>query len=153
MDLLVAAAKSGGSARLVCRCASPLFLIPAALEIARGRFLAIGWQSAEGAVSALLAGDGAISLYARGTQEAALLAPAVGETVVEMAATPLLAPAGLDVVLDARALSERHVRSLNDGVEVTDALWSRLDAVAARVQVPTSSASRERGAGGGDANT
>ena len=151
MDLL-AAAKTNGSARLVCRCSSPLFLIPAALEIARGRFLAIGWQSAGGAVSALLAGDGAVSLHARGAPEAALLAPAAGETVVEMAAIPLQAAAGLDLALDAGALAERHVRSLNEGVEVPDALWKRLDAVAARVQVPATSTSRERGAGGGDAN-
>ena len=152
MDLLAAAANVNGSARLICRCSSPLFLIPAALEIARGRFMAVGWQTAGGDVSALLAGDGAISLHAAGAPEAALLAPSVGEAVVEMAAMPLQTPPGLDLALDARALAERHVRSLNEGVEVPDALWKRLDAEAARVQVPASSTSRERGAGGGDAN-
>jgi hypothetical protein len=152
IDLLAAEAKANGSARLVCRCSSPLFLIPSALEIAFGRFLAIGWQSAEGAVSALIAGDGAVSIHAKGAPEAALLAPVASETVVETAATPLPAPAGLAQALEPGALTERHVRSLNEGVEVSDALWKRLNAVAARVQVPASSTSRERGAGGGDAN-
>ena len=152
MDLLAAEAKANNSARLVCRCSSPLFLIPAALEIARGRFVAIAWPSAVGSVSALIAGDGGVSLCAKGAPEGALLAPAAGETVVEIAAIPMPAPAGLTLVLDTRALDERYVRSLNEGVEVPDALWQRLNAVAARVQVPASSASRERGAGGGDAN-
>ncbi len=153
MDLLAVAAAANGSARLACRCTSPLFLIPAAVEMARGRFLAIGWESGEGAVSVGVNSDGIVSLHAASAPGAALLAPMAGEAQVEMAATPLPAPQGLEPALVAEVLAERYARSLDAGIEVPDALWKRLDALAAKVQVPASSVSRERGAGGGDANT
>jgi hypothetical protein len=49
-------------------------------------------------------------------------------------------------------LALAYDRSLQEGVNVDDSLWQRLSAVAARVQVPASEVSRQKGAGGGDAN-
>ena len=54
--------------------------------------------------------------------------------------------------LDPAELARRYEISLAQGIEVDDALWRRIDAVAARVQVPASTESRLKGAGGGDAN-
>jgi len=54
--------------------------------------------------------------------------------------------------LDSGELARRYENSLAQGIEVDDALWRRIDAVAARVQVPASTESRLKGAGGGDAN-
>jgi acyl-coenzyme A synthetase/AMP-(fatty) acid ligase len=74
----------------------------------------------------------------------------LGGVVIERAA---MVPQGVLPALSAENLAARLDDSLAKGIAADPALWRRLDAVAARVQVPASAASRERGAGGGDANT
>ncbi|HYV89032.1 MAG TPA: hypothetical protein VFA91_10690, partial [Candidatus Polarisedimenticolia bacterium] len=80
----------------------------------------------------------------------ALLADPLGDVVIERAA---LIPQGLAPALSVEIMAARLDDSLAKGIAADAALWRRLDAVAARVQVPASATSRERGAGGGDANT
>jgi hypothetical protein len=58
----------------------------------------------------------------------------------------------LPVFLDPAELARRYERALAQGIEVEEEIWRRIDAVAARVQVPASTESRLKGAGGGDAN-
>ena len=54
--------------------------------------------------------------------------------------------------IDEAELERRAVHSVTHGIEVPDALWTRLLAFAKRTLVPASHASRERGAGGGEYN-
>jgi hypothetical protein len=44
------------------------------------------------------------------------------------------------------------LHSVTHGIDVPDALWTRLIAFAKRTLVPATHASRERGAGGGEYN-
>ena|SRR5450432_3070988 len=131
-------------------CTTPLFLIPGAAEAAKNYPLSLAWRIAAGEV--LLAfGDGPTLFLAPGTDiRSALLAEPRGDVVIGRAAAvpPQAAPA-----LTAETLVARLDESLNKGITVDLELWRRLDAVAARVQVPASETSREKGAGGGDANT
>ena len=53
--------------------------------------------------------------------------------------------AGRAAFLDPAELARRYEISLAQGVEVDDALWRRIDAVAARVQVPASTNRASRG--------
>ena len=54
--------------------------------------------------------------------------------------------------VDEAELEHRAMRSVSHGIDVPDALWTRLLAFAKRTLVPASHASRERGAGGGEYN-
>lgn len=55
-------------------------------------------------------------------------------------------------IVDAETLEVALRRTLTAGILVDDALWTRIGEVAARVLVPPSDESRQRGAGGGDPN-
>lgn len=55
-------------------------------------------------------------------------------------------------LIDAGALIARYAGMIDSGVAVEGAMWQRLQTVAGRVLVPRTAGSRERGAGGGDAN-
>ena len=56
------------------------------------------------------------------------------------------------IVIDDTELERRAMNSVTRGLEVPDTLWTYLLALAKRTLVPATSASRERGAGGGDYN-
>jgi hypothetical protein len=153
MDLVVGQARRDGSARLSCRCRSPLFLIPAAVETAGDLSVDLAWPDGEGGVRAIVGPGAALSLFMRAERkaDAGLLNQPAGEVVITVSSNPLRPPAGLVVALDGNALARRLTQSLDKGIAAEDPLWRRLDAVAARVQVPPSEESR-KGAGGGDAN-
>ena len=122
------------------RCRSPLFLLPAA--VAAGVPLQIRWREI---------------LCAANADADAIMWVGDGEALLDSAATEVeiradtAAPAARPF-LDPAELARRYEISLAQGIEVDDALWRRIDAVAARVQVPASTESRLKGAGGGDAN-
>lgn len=120
------------------RCRSPLFLLPAAMAVPG---LLLEWRQAAGAVfcrDAFLHGSAA-----------ALLGAASADIEIRTGGP---APENLPVFLDPPALARRYGEALQRGVEVDDGIWRRIDTVARRVQVPASTESRLRGAGGGDAN-
>jgi hypothetical protein len=130
-----------GTALHLRRCRSPLFLLPAA--VAAGAPLEIRWREILCATDAdagasLWVGDGEALLDAAPTEVE------IRSGSAAMSTRPFLDPA---------ELARRYEISLAQGIEVGDALWRRIDAVAARVQVPASTESRLKGAGGGDANT
>ena len=56
------------------------------------------------------------------------------------------------VTTNDAALENRAMHSVTHGIDVPDALWTRLLAFAKRTLVPATHASRERGAGGGEYN-
>ena len=56
------------------------------------------------------------------------------------------------VTADDAELERRAMRSVTHGIDVPDALWTRLLAFAGRTLVPATHASREQGAGGGEYN-
>ena len=132
-------ARDGTTLRLH-RCRSPLFLLPAA--VAAGMPLQIRWREI---------------LCAANADADAILWVGDGEALLDSAATeveirPDTAAPAARPFLDPAELARRYEISLAQGIEVDDALWRRIDAVAARVQVPASTESRLKGAGGGDAN-
>ncbi|HEY2891732.1 MAG TPA: DUF3726 domain-containing protein [Dongiaceae bacterium] len=131
-------------------CTTPLFLIPGAADAAKNHPLSLAWQIAAGNVLLTFSGGPNLFLPPGTEVRSALLAEPQGDVVIERATAmpPELAPA-----LTAETLAARLDESLNKGIAGAPALWRRLDAVAARIQVPASETSRERGAGGGDANT
>jgi len=136
MDL----ARDGTCVRLH-RCRSPLFLLPA--SVAAGVALQLRWRE----ILCAAHGDAGASLWV-GERADALLDPTPTEVEIRgesaaMSERPFL---------DRAELARRYEISLAQGIEVDDALWRRIDAVAARVQVPASTESRLKGAGGGDAN-
>jgi hypothetical protein len=120
------------------RCRSPVFLLPAAAAAG----LALRWRQGAGEVLCRVEGE------IRGSESALL---DVAPTEVEIDAGAAVAP-GLPVILDGPALARRYEQALAQGVAVDGEIWRRIDAVAARVQVPASAESRLKGAGGGDAN-
>ena len=122
------------------RCRSPLFLLPAA--IAAGLTLQLRWREILCAVKA----DAGASLWAG--DDAALGDSTPADVEITGGSTPMIEKPSLDPA----ELARRYEISLARGVEVEDALWRRIDAVAARVQVTASTESRLKGAGGGDAN-
>jgi Protein of unknown function (DUF3726) len=119
-------------------CRSPLFLLPAATAVPG---LSLAWRRAAGAV---FCRDG----FLHGS-EAALLDAAPAD--IEIRAGGMV-PANLPVFLGPPELARRYGEALQQGVEVEDDIWRRIGAVAQRVQVPASTESRLKGAGGGDAN-
>jgi hypothetical protein len=122
------------------RCRSPLFLLPAA--VAASAELEFRW----GDILCAAHGDAGASLWF-GAGEA-LLDPTPCEVQIRSRSAAMSARPSLD----SAELARRYEISLAQGIEVDDALWRRIDAVAARVQVPASTESRLKGAGGGDAN-
>jgi hypothetical protein len=131
-------ARDGATLR-IHRCRSPLFLLPAA--VAASAAFEFRWGDILCAH-----GDAGASLWF-GVGEA-LLDPTPCEVQIRSRSAAMSARPSLDPA----ELGRRYEISLAQGIEVDDALWRRIDAVAARVQVPASTESRLKGAGGGDAN-
>lgn len=153
LDLAVANTRRSGRALLrLSGCTAPLYLIPAAIEAGLDSALSLAWPTALGGVGAII-GGGNVTLYLKPAAkiDAALLAAPTGDVVLVVREVEPLSP-DLEVALTPEDLALRFDESLSQGVDVDRALWRRLDKVAARVQVPASVVSRERGAGGGDAN-
>jgi len=130
-----------GAALRLRRCRSPLFLLPAAVAVAAP--LEIRWQEILCAADA----DAGASLWVGGSADGLLDSTATEVEIRSGSAAMSARP-----FLDSGELARRYENSLAQGIEVDDALWRRIDAVAARVQVPASTESRLKGAGGGDAN-
>lgn len=152
LDVAVGQARRSGEVLLRLRgCRGPLLLIPAAVEASMP--LSLDWPTASGEIAAITA-QGNATLFAGKEVDvgAALRAEPTGDVLLRI--IPKTAPTRTDVAvaLTADSLRQRLDDSLNSGIAVDDALWQRIDRVAARVQVPASTVSRERGAGGGDAN-
>ena len=153
LDLAVADVRRSGRALLrLSGCTAPLYLVPAAIEAGLDSALLLAWPTALGGVAALISGDG-MTLYLKPVTKigAALLAAPTGDVVLAVPGVEPPSP-DLEMALTPEDLAQRFDETLGKGVDVDAALWLRLDKVAARVQVPASVASRERGAGGGDAN-
>jgi hypothetical protein len=119
------------------RCRSPLFVLPAAMDVPG---MTLKWRQAAGEV---FCRDARIH-----GSEAALLDATPTDVEIRTGAAAPADPA----FLDPAGLARRYERALAQGVEVEAEIWRRIDAVAARVQVPASAESRRKGAGGGDAN-
>jgi Protein of unknown function (DUF3726) len=133
----------GASVLRLFRCRSPLFLLPAA--VAGGAPLELRWRKI-----LCRAEDSAFLWNSEGgNAEAVLLDSAPTQVEILRASTAMSAPP----FLDPAELARRYEISLAQGIQVDDELWRRIDAVAARVQVPASTESRLKGAGGGDANS
>ena len=152
LDLAVGYLRQSGDVQLRLRgCSAPVYLIPAAVEADLP--LSLAWPTPRGEVSAVMA-EGAVSLFVKegAAIDAALLDNSIGDVVLKAIRKASPRRTGVGVALTADSLRQRLDHSLDAGVAVDPALWQRIDRVAARVQVPASTVSRERGAGGGDAN-
>ena len=141
---------------LLRRCRSPLFLIPAAVENARGLAIDLAWQGQQCRILARAVAGG-LTLFLSPGQEvrATLLEPTACDVDFHLAPSGESPPplgGGLATVLSPEGLARQLADSLDHGIAVDPAVWRRLDALAARVQVPASEESRLKGAGGGDAN-
>jgi hypothetical protein len=119
-------------------CRSPLFVLPP------GALAGVPMELRWGEV--ICSADSSITLSARGLEALLDASPADVEIRPGTIAAPV-AP-----LLDSATLASRYDHALLQGIEVDPEIWRRIDAVAARVQVPASAESRLRGAGGGDAN-
>jgi diadenosine tetraphosphatase ApaH/serine/threonine PP2A family protein phosphatase len=151
VDLALAKFRQSAGARIRLRgCTTPLFLIPALAEAALPA-ASLDWLADGGEVSVTAGGGEATVLLPPDMSLNEALAIPQGDTLLVVPAAP--PPPGLVNALSPIQLADRLNWVLSRGIDVDPALWRRLDAVAARVQVPASEASRERGAGGGDANT
>ena len=153
LDLATGQMRQSAGVQLRLRgCTAPLYLIPATAEADVPLMLA--WPSGLGEVSAHVS-RGNVTLFAAapGTAfDAALLAEPTGDVLLRAIDETSSTHEGAGPALSADALRQRLDESLAAGVGVDEDLWERLNSVAARVQVPASTTSRERGAGGGDAN-
>jgi hypothetical protein len=119
------------------RCRSPLFLLPSAATAG----LTLSWRQAAGEIRCCASGIHG--------SEAALLDPTPADVGIRSRDD---APPTGPAFLDATEIARRYGQALLQGVEVDEAIWREIDAVAAWVQVPASAESRLKGAGGGDAN-
>jgi len=152
LDLASGQVRQSGDMQLrLLGCSAPLYLIPAAVEADLP--LSLAWPTPRGEVGAVIA-QGNVTLFVKEgvAIEAALLAELAGDVLLRAIRKASPRRAGVGVALTADSLRQRLDHSLDAGVAVDPALWQRIDRVAARVQVPASTVSRERGAGGGDAN-
>jgi hypothetical protein len=154
VDLALAILTRGAGCLRLHGCRSPIFLLPAAIADP-GPGMAVRWSLPRGDVVCRIDADGGVELECgEGVAlDAALVDPGpaaveIGPGFARAEATPRASGSRLDGV----ALSRRLDLSLAQGIEVDAGIWRRIDAVAGRVQVPASEASRLKGAGGGDAN-
>jgi hypothetical protein len=160
VDLLLARAVASGKGQVglhLCRCRSPLFLIPVAVENSAEAAFSLAWETGHGGIEVRVEADHAATVFSGsgGNLRAALSES--GESEVDIRVAPVsqgFSPprSGMVAVLKPDDLARQFAQSLDGGVAVDPAIWRRIDAVAARVQVPASEESRRKGAGGGDAN-
>jgi len=150
-DLALAKFRQFTNARIRLRaCTAPLFLIPALVDAALPG-ASLNWLVDGGEVSVIAGGgEATVFLPPEMSLNEALAGPR-GDTLLSVPA--LAPPPDLVAALSPAQMADRLNWVLSRGVDVDPALWRRLDAVAARVQVPASEESRKRGAGGGDVNT
>jgi hypothetical protein len=137
----------------VRRCASPIFLLPAAARHAHdGCTLRIAWPGAAGEIACLADRAGVrIACHGDTPDPRALLAGdgAPAEVTIEACAKGGVAavPDGLTVCISSDELARRADDALASGVEVDDGVWQALKTLARKVLVPNSEHSRLRGAG------
>jgi Protein of unknown function (DUF3726) len=151
--MLLALRSADGRGRLTIEhCRSPLFLLPAAVAaVSAETSLSLAWGE-------VVVEMGAYGLLLRGasgrSRQVALgeAGPVTAKLEYHRSVPPAASgPGPKDGSIEAE-LTRAHDRSLQEGIGVDEGLWQRLSAIAARVQVPASEVSRQKGAGGGDAN-
>ena len=151
LRLLAASAKDRCAQVTLESCLSPLTLLPAALAACeRDDAAEIAWAGISARIGArrlAIAVQPGLDLAAALSQ-AGPVAVRLELALAQGSGRRFPAPPALS----QDDLDEAYVRSLAEGIEVDDPLWQRLNAIAARVQVPASEVSRLKGAGGGDAN-
>jgi hypothetical protein len=153
IDLLCTYPAAEGSGLHIRACRSALFLIPAAVENAAGAAVRLHWRHA----TVEIGSRGGFRLFLAAGKDlvGSLLEAGPCDVEVRKMSERLSWPAPLPGSVEdvnADELARRFARSLNRGITVDPLIWRRIDAVAARVQVPASEESRRKGAGGGDAN-
>ena len=122
-----------------------------------GRRIRVEWRDGETQLGLEVASDGACRLSAAPPDLAAVDGEPGRETVRIVIDGPgraqwMALNAPWCVTTDDAELERRAVHSVTHGIDVPDALWTRLLAFAKRTLVPATHASRERGAGGGEYN-
>jgi len=156
MRAVAAAATNRRTALLVARCRAPLFLLPMAVRASepRGRFR-FAWSSADGGTLSISVAAGMAA--GTGIDGPAVLTDdrPVDVEIIHVADStdpPESADSPVTGAIDEAAMTARLAETLALGIAVDPEIWARIGAVAARVLVPATAVSRERGAGGGDAN-
>ena len=122
-----------------------------------GRCARVRWREGETQFGLEVASDGACRLSAappnRASDDGGAEVEAVRIVVDGSGRTRWLEwNSPRDVTTDEAELERRAMHSVTHGIDVPDALWTRLLAFAKRTLVPATHASRERGAGGGEYN-
>lgn len=154
VGLLVARAQDGGSKEpLQVTCVSaPLYLLPAAADyVPRGWCFRLTLNTVHGMQFVLRArSEGIDVLGMPGTKLTTLLDNEYFDLHAACTQSGGDIPkdeSPLEVLVSADTLSRRAGLALADGLYVDSDLWTRLSALAARVLVPATEASRQRGAG------
>ena len=152
LRLLALRADDGRGGLEIQHCRSPLCLLPAAVAAANAdASLRLAWGDVT-----IDIGAAGLSIRIASSLSWPVALREAGPVTVRLEYHRSTAPAASgsaskDESIQAE-LSLAYDRSLQEGVTVDDSLWQRLSTVAARVQVPASEVSRQKGAGGGDAN-
>lgn len=153
VDLLVARADGGQAWLAVTALSAPLYLLPAAARyVGDGCCFRFELNSSRGVGFVLTVDqDGASILGSVGADISGLTDDTGFDLVASYApgtdnAWPAPAP-HFTVLASSDTLAKAEARSLAEGVEIESGLWQRLQTFAARVLVPASEASRQRGAG------
>ena len=137
----------------VRRCASPIFLLPAAAGHAHdGATLRIAWRSAVGETAFLADRAGVRIASHDDTPDARALLAGDGapvEVTIECRAKAGSAavPDGMTVRIAPDDLARHYDDALANGVEVDEGVWQALKILSRKVLVPNSDRSRLRGAG------
>ena len=121
-----------------------------------GRHARVQWWDGETQFGLEVAPDGACRLSAAPPDEAACVGPGRETVRIVIDGSDRARWAEWNspscVTTDDAELESRAMHSVTHGIDVPDALWTRLLAFAKRTLVPATHASRERGAGGGEYN-
>ena len=121
-----------------------------------GRYTRVEWRDGETQFGLEVVPDGACRLSAAPPDAAACGGPGRNAVRIVIDGTDRARWAEwkspLCVTTDDAELERRAMHSATHGIDVPDALWTRLLAFAKRTLVPATHASRERGAGGGEYN-
>jgi hypothetical protein len=158
LDLAAGTRPSQPPELVLRRCRWPLFLLPLAARRARcGTGLRLRWRYGEGTITCIADSAGRCRAVLEGAPiDLGQVVRSSGPVEVRVTGRGSAVRGAERVrrtqVIDAETLDAALRRTLTAGIQVEDALWSRIAAVAQRVLVPASEESRERGAGGGDAN-
>lgn len=151
--------RRGGPAPLsLRRCRWPLFLLPAlAAASVGGTGFLLRWRYGAATVTCIAEPSGRCRIVLESSRiDLGQVVRSSGpvEVLVQERTSSVRHAGRADHarIVDAETLEAALRRTLTAGILVDDALWARIGEVAARVLVPPSDESRQRGAGGGDPN-